>query len=190
MRSLARVVPLVTLDERERKRRVLAMREDLRVLADDGSLSKFAFDLATRELVRSIRRFEPHELWKHYVMIQPDLVRLIRRRIKELPPSCKPRIVREVFDACYSCMDWDTGRVLFTRDELAEEIGCTSANVSRAASALVDMGVLKRETIPLPGVRGRGKVTYFINYDLAWKGDLDRRAEKAGAFGVAQLRLL
>jgi predicted transcriptional regulator len=106
-----------------------------------------------------------------------------------LPSDDGPNQVRHAFDLVN--LRQDTGEVLLTRDQLAEEIDCAPKNVSTIMGTLEKMGVIRRERRKIEGMQGRGIAVYFINPHVAWNGSLDaRNAQAADTWPPMQLELL
>lgn len=97
--------------------------------------------------------------------------------IRYLPSNDRPNQVRHAFDLVLLNLRQDTGEVLLTRDQLAEEIDCAPRSVSTIMGTLERMGVIRRERRKIEGVRGPGMAVYFINPHVAWNGSLNIRKE-------------
>jgi hypothetical protein len=111
--------------------------------------------------------------------------------IRALPSDDRPNQVRHAFDLVLLNLRQDTGEVLLTRDQLAEEIDCAPRSVSTIMGTLEKMGVIRRERRKIEGVRGPGMAVYFINPHVAWNGSLDvRKAQAAETRPPMQLELL
>jgi hypothetical protein len=136
---------------------------------------------ATETILLTIARHEGEgrpEKWAFH-MLQPKQVLTIWDAIRALPGKDRPHQVRHLFDLVLTHLEWDTGLVILTREELAERIGTNPANVSRMMGTLERIGVILRERVRLDGMRGRGIARYRINPHVAWHGDLDTRQEQA-----------
>lgn len=99
--------------------------------------------------------------------------------IRKLPAALRPHQVRHAFDLVLLNLRQDTGEVMLTRDQIAEQIGCSPANVSRIMGTLESMDIIRRERRQIEGVRGRGMAVYFINPHVAWNGSLEIRKREA-----------
>lgn len=60
-------------------------------------------------------------------------------------------------------VDGRTGEIALSRDEIAEALKVSPADVSRVCSELVECQALSRRLVPMPGMRGRGAVRYALN---------------------------
>ena len=76
--------------------------------------------------------------------------------------------MRHLFDLVLAHLEWDTGLVILTREELAQAIGTTPGHVSRMMGTLERIGVICRERVRLDGMRGRGIARYRVNPHVAW----------------------
>lgn len=113
-------------------------------------------------------------------MLSRTQTKAIWDAIRALPADDRPNHVRHAFDLVLLNLRQDTGEVMLTRDQLADEIGCSSDHVSHVMGTLARMGVVRRERRRIEGVRGPGMVVYFVNPHVAWNGSLDiRKAEAA-----------
>jgi CRP-like cAMP-binding protein len=110
--------------------------------------------------------------------------------IRALPADARPNHVRHAFDLVLLNLRQDTGEVMLTRDQLADEIGTKPENVSRIMGTLERMGVIRRERRRVEGIRGRGMAVYFINPHVAWNGSLEIRKEEAAAASPPLLTLM
>jgi biotin operon repressor len=109
--------------------------------------------------------------------------------IRKLEADKRPNHVRHAFDLALLNLRQDTGEIMLTRDQLAEEIGCSPANVSRIMGTLEEMGVIVRKRRKIAGVQGRGMAVYFVNPHVAWNGDLKTREREAAKHEPPQLQL-
>ncbi|MES1026623.1 helix-turn-helix domain-containing protein [Gloeocapsa sp. BRSZ] len=114
-----------------------------------------------------------------FSMVGRKKVMAISRAIRNLPPSMRPHQTLETFLHVLLNVRQDTGEIMLTRDEIADEIKTTSDNISNVMGTLEKMGVIRREYRKVAGMRGRGMVVYFINPDVAWNGSLSLRKAEA-----------
>jgi hypothetical protein len=114
-----------------------------------------------------------------FSMVGRKKVIAISRTIRNLPPSMRPHQTLETFLYVLLNVRQDTGEIMLTRDEIADEIKTTSDNISNVMGTLEKMGVIRREYRKVAGMRGRGMVVYFINPDVAWNGSLSLRKVEA-----------
>ena len=136
---------------------------------------------ATETMLVAIARHtfpEARERWTFH-MLQPKQVLTVWDAIRALPGKDRPHQVRHLFDLVLTHLEWDTGLVILTREELAQAIGTTPGHVSRMMGTLERIGVICRERVRMDGMRGRGIARYRINPHVAWHGGLDSRQEQA-----------
>jgi hypothetical protein len=151
--------------------------EDARQTILDLELPQTATETILLTIARHADPGRP-EKWAFH-MLQPKQVLTIWDAIRALPGKDRPHQVRHLFDLVLTHLEWDTGLVILTREELAERIGTNPANVSRMMGTLERIGVILRERVRLDGMRGRGIARYRINPHIAWHGGLDTRQEQA-----------
>ena len=115
----------------------------------------------------------------HFNMISPEQCLKVWDAIRELPSRKRPQQTRHLFDLVLTHLEPNTGLVTLTREELAEMIGTSPANVSRMMGTLEELNVVRRERRKVPGMRGPGTARYRINPHVGWNGELERRREVA-----------
>ena len=77
--------------------------------------------------------------------------------------SVRPMKAIRAWALLFTVLDMDTGEVMLTRDEIAGSIGVTPGDVSTIMSELESIGAIIRRMDRVPGMRGRGRVRYFMN---------------------------
>lgn len=110
-------------------------------------------------------------------MIGRVKARQVYDAIRRLPPDKRPVQVRDAFVLVLLWLERDTPVLPFTRQEIADEIGCEPRHVSTIMGTLEEFGVLRRERRPQAGFRGRGRAVYVVNVDIGWNGDLEFRKQ-------------
>ena len=90
-----------------------------------------------------------------------------------------PRQTDKVFKLLITHVETNTGIMTLTREEIASKVGIAARDVSRAMKRLEDWGVVFRERVKVPGMKGPGKARYRLNPHVAWNGDLQTRKAKA-----------
>jgi hypothetical protein len=145
-------------------------------------------------LLNALQRFtrDPDDsLWPGgFSMLSRNQTAAIWGAIRKLPADKRPNHVRHAFDLVLLNLRQDTGEVMLTRDQLAEEIGCAPNHVSRVMGTLEEMGVIRRERRKVNGMKGRGIAVYFINPHVAWNGSLEVRKAKAAEEKTPLLTLM
>jgi hypothetical protein len=106
------------------------------------------------------KRTTSHGKWT-FVMISPQQNRIV---VKYLIKNSKyPLIALDLWGLCFEHLHCDTGEILLSRDELADNLGQKSKVVSAVMSELEDCGAISRRYEKVAGVKGRGFVRYFMN---------------------------
>jgi hypothetical protein len=152
--------------------------EDARQAVLDLELPRTATETMLVAIARHTYPSRPPERWTFH-MLQPKQVLTVWDAIRALPGKDRPHQVRHLFDLVLTHLEWDTGLVILTREELAERIGAAPADVSRMMGTLERIGVIIRERVKMDGMRGRGVARYRINPHVAWHGALDARETQA-----------
>lgn len=154
------------------------VEEQLKLLPDDV-LPEQPRQAAINALYRYTRN--PDEtIWPGgFSMLSRTQTAAVWNAIRKLPPEKRPNHVRHAFDLALLNLRQDTGEIMLTRDQLAAEIGCSPANVSRIMGTLEEMGVVIRKRRKVDGLQGPGMAVYFVNPHVAWNGDLEIRKREA-----------
>jgi hypothetical protein len=171
---MAQITRLVSLSERISRQKA----EDARQAVLDLQLPKSATETMLLTIARHADDNRTAEKWTFH-MLQPKQVLNVWDAIRALPGKDRPHQVRHLFDLVLTHLEWNTGLVILTREELAEKIGASPGDVSRMMGTLERIGVIIRERVKMEGMRGRGIARYRINPHVAWHGALDPRQEQA-----------
>ena len=193
---MAQVVRLRTKQARSEQDTAAGLAEQLRLIPDEllqqlpGSI-RHAISKATHGLHRHARPDTEEGLWPGgFTMLSRAQTKAIWDAIRALDPDERPNQVRHAFDLVILNIRQDTGEVMLTRDQLAEEIGCSPDHVSNVMGTLARMGVIRRERHRVEGMRGPGMAVYFVNPHVAWNGSLDVRKAEAAEAAPPMLRLM
>lgn len=187
---VARVVRLVTHPERLLAEEGLAVRRAIQALPDDV-LPGYKRVLALQSIDRATQRAPSEKEWPGgYSMISLVQIGRVWDAIRELPARDRPSDVRRAFDLVLLNLVPHEGRVDLTREQFAEKMGCAPGEASKALGVLVRLGVLFREVMRVPGVRGPGVAVFFINPNVAWNGDLSVRKSEAAKRPGPLLKLM
>ena len=194
---MAQIVRLTTRQQRSGQEEAAQAAEQLSLLSEEllkhlPGEARIAISRATHALQKAARPDTTEGLWPGgFTMLSRMQTAAIWNAIRALPSDDRPNQVRHAFDLVLLNLRQDTGEVLLTRDQLAEEIGCLPRNVSTIMGTLEKLGVIRRERRKIEGVRGPGVAVYFINPHVAWNGSLDvRKAQAAETRPPMQLELL
>jgi hypothetical protein len=194
---MAQIVRLTTKPQRSGQEEAAQAAEQLSLLSEEllkhlPGEARIAISRATHALQKAARPDTTEGLWPGgFTMLSRMQTAAIWDAIRALPSDDRPHQVRHAFDLVLLNLRQDTGEVLLTRDQLAEEIDCAPRSVSTIMGTLEKMGVIRRERRKIEGVRGPGMAVYFINPHVAWNGSLDvRKAQAAETRPPLQLELL
>jgi CRP-like cAMP-binding protein len=116
---------------------------------------------ARSEIVAAIDRETASEAGWTFVMLSPSQNRAVVSWLLE--HSRRPRKAVELWVLLFEHLRRDTGEIALTRDELATAIGVAAEDVSRLMGELESVGAISRRHEKVRGLRGRGRVIYFMN---------------------------
>ena len=114
-----------------------------------------------RELVAQIDRQTAARNGWTFIMISAEQNRAVVRWLKT--NSARPMQAMDLWAELFTAVDRDTGEVLLTRDQLAELVGVTAQHVSAIMSELEGIDAIIRRRERVAGMRGPGRVRYFMN---------------------------
>lgn len=181
---------LVTRPERMRREAGVALRDAIQAIPDD-LMSPFERVTALRAAARITQPALGADVWPGgYSMISLAQIGRVWDAIRELPARDRPSDVRRAFDLVLLHLVPDEGRVNLTREEFAEKMGVRPDDASTALGVLVRLGVLTRQTVRVPGLRGPGLAVFHINPHVAWNGALDVRKDRAAKQAGPLLKLM
>ena len=160
----------------ERSSQVARVREAAQLVLRLGLPEEVRTEI-TNAVYRLSAAEAPERSWQ-FVMISPEQTRFVLRAIQG---TARPAIVQRVWIAAMTHMRMDTGEVMAARSRLAEDAMTTPQEVSRALTALAEIGAMIREQ------RGR-KPVYLVNPGVGWAGSEAKRREAAA--GVPRLTLV
>jgi hypothetical protein len=104
----------------------------------------------------------------NYTMLSREQCIAVLKAINRCP---RPASTLRVWTACISAVDYDTGAIAASANELAEFAEVPASEARRSLAELARIGALLRLS------RGR----YAINPHVAWAGSEDRRETAAGS---------
>ena len=182
---MPKVVRLTSKRQQSEREAAARAAEQLSLLSDDlmqqlpGEV-RIAISRVAHALQKHTRPDTEEGLWPGgYSMLSRAQTKAVWDAIRALPADERPGHVRHAFDLIVLNLRQDTGEVMLTRDQFAEEIGCNPNHVSNVMATLERMGVIRRERRKVVGMRGPGMAVYFINPHVAWNGSLDERKTQA-----------
>lgn len=104
--------------------------------------------------------------------------------------SKRPIDATRLWAKLFTAMRSDTGEVMLTRVELADQLGIHENNVSAIMSELVKIGAIITKREKVAGMRGPGMVRYFMNPRVATHISTSAAREKAQAAAPPLLVLM
>lgn len=150
----AKVRRLLTKPDQLRAEQAARLRAAL--LPYEGEMSA-----AVRELVAHIDRQTAAKAGWTFIMISAEQNRAVVRWLKA--NSRRPMQAMDLWAELFTRVDRDTGEILLTRDQLAELVGDTVQHVSEIMGELEGIDAIIRRRERVPGMRGPGRVRYFMN---------------------------
>jgi hypothetical protein len=120
---------------------------------------------AKTALVAAIDHETASEAKWTFVMLSPSQNRTVVSWLLE--HSRRPRKAAELWALLFEHLRYDTGEIALTREEMAAEIGVPGNHVSQLMTELEGIGAISRRQEKVPGMRGRGRVVYFMNPNVA-----------------------
>lgn len=104
-----------------------------------------------------------------FVMLNPEQLRFV---IKATKASERPDSTLRVWNVCLTYVKRNTGEIMATYQQLAEDASTSYKEVSKAMGELTRMGALIRE-------KQGGRITYYVNPHVGWNGGEDTRRQAA-----------
>lgn len=150
----AKVRHLLSRPERLRAEQAACLRD---------ALLPFEHDMPAqvRELVAYIDRQTAAKAGWTFIMISAEQNRAVVRWLKA--NSRRPMQAMDLWAELFTAVDRDTGEVMLTRDQLAGLLGDTADHVSEIMGELEGIGAIIRRRERVAGMRGPGRVRYFMN---------------------------
>lgn len=81
--------------------------------------------------------------------------------------SRRPMRAMRLWSVLFTAVDMGTGEVMLTRDQLAERVRMPSQDVSEIMGELEGIGAISRRRERVAGMRGPGRVQYYMNPNVA-----------------------
>jgi hypothetical protein len=120
---------------------------------------------ARGEIVAAIDRQAAAENGWTFVMLSPSQNKVVQRWLLE--NSKRPQKATMLWVELFDHLRRDTGEIMLTRDELAGLIGEHPNNVSEIMRELASIGAIIIHRERVAGMRGPGRVIYFMNPKVA-----------------------
>jgi DNA-binding transcriptional ArsR family regulator len=181
--TMAHVRRLPTREEVRRRKVANALIAEQRAIPfEDMELLSPQVKYASQQLVRALSRDSRDQdasLWPGgYDMFSRRQMEYVRKELRKLGRHDRRQDVYDAFLLLIGNIERDTGEITLSRKEFADELGILPRNLSSVMGTLERIGVVRRER------EGR-MVTYYVNANVAWNGDLDLRKVEAAKAPVA-----
>lgn len=150
----ARVLRLRSKPDRLRAEQAAALRQALLPFEDD-------MPGVVREVRGYIARHTASQNAWVFVMLSPDQNRAVVRWLDM--NSRRPMRAMRLWAELFTALDLDTGEVMLTRDDIAARVSIVPEDVSEIMSELETCGAIIRRRERVAGMRGPGRVRYFMN---------------------------
>lgn len=119
------------------------------------------------ELITEIDRRTASKNGWTFVMLSPEQNAQVVDWLTD--NSTRPQVAVKLWAKLFTALRTDTGEIVMTRDELADQLGIASDHVSRIMGELVKIGAITRKRERVAGMRGPGLVKYFMNPRIGTK---------------------
>jgi hypothetical protein len=100
-----------------------------------------------------------------FVMLSPAQNRAVIRWLHQ--HSSRAQKAVELWALLFEHLRRDTGEIMLTREQMAEQIAEAPDNVSRIMTELEGIGAISRRRERVAGMRGPGMMRYFMNPNVA-----------------------
>lgn len=150
----ARVHKLRTQPDRLRVEQAAALRSALLPFAD-------TMPDAVRGLLTHIDRQTASQNGWTFIMLSPNQNRAVVRWLDT--NSRRPMRAMRLWAELFTALDMDTGEVMLTRDQIATQVNLPGQDVSEIMSELETCGAIIRRRERVAGMRGPGRVHYYMN---------------------------
>jgi DNA-binding transcriptional ArsR family regulator len=142
---------------------------------------------ARSDYIRALQqqaRDHDEPLWPGgYDMFSRRQMAYIRKELRKLGRNDRRQDVYDAFLLLIGNIEQDTGEITLTRQEMADDLGILPRNLSTVMGTLERLGIVRREK------QGR-MVTYFVDANVAWNGDLTLRKAEAAKSTAPTLALV
>lgn len=159
------VTNLKTRPQRLKEDQAQALKALLLPFLDDPNYDQEPIHHLLQAVERKTRPDGPAET---FVMIKPAQNAAVVDWLEA--NSSRPMKAMRLWALMFEHLYPHTGQIMLTRDQIAERIGIRPNEVSEIMSELVRFRAIFTERRRLEGVRGPGKVVYFMNKHVAEVG--------------------
>lgn len=120
---------------------------------------------AVRSLVAHIDRQTAARNGWPFVLMNADQNHAVVGWLEE--NSLRPMKAMRMWSVLFTAVDMETGTIMLTRDQLAKLVGISSDHVSEIMTELESIGAISRRRERVAGMRGPGRVSYYMNPNVA-----------------------
>lgn len=159
------VVGLKTRPQRFKEDQARTLKALLLPFLDDPDYEQEPIHRLLQEIERKTRPDAPAET---FVMIKPAQNAAVVDWLEA--NSTRPMKAMRLWALMFEHLYPHTGQIMLTRDQIADRIGIRPTEVSEIMGELVRFRAIFTERRRLEGVRGPGKVVYFMNKHVAEAG--------------------
>jgi hypothetical protein len=117
------------------------------------------------DLLKHIDRKTASESRWTFVMIAPEQNKAVVRYLSDY--SQRPLIAVNLWALLFENMNIETGEIHLTRDEIAAHLNVQPKHISEIMTELSNCCAILRRREKVPGMRGQGRVRYFMNPNVA-----------------------
>jgi hypothetical protein len=96
-----------------------------------------------------------------FIMLSPDQNSAVIEYLAA--HSSRPVVAMRLWATCFQHLRPDTGEVVMSRDELAAQLSVSADHVSAVMGELEGVGAIIRRRERIAGMRGPGRVRYYLN---------------------------
>lgn len=118
-------------------------------------------DMRQEWLRRAADDHDPIKNRRPFAMIGTNENKLIVKWLRK--NSDTPLVAIDLWMECQDHLGFETQQIEATRDQLADAVGTRPKVVSTIMTELESIGAISRRVEKVPGLRGRGRVVYFMN---------------------------
>ena len=162
---MGNVVGMKTRPQRLKEGQARTLKALLLPFLDDPDYEQEPIHRLLQEIERKTRPDGPTET---FAMIKPAQNAAVVDWLEA--NSTRPMKAMRLWALTFEHLYPHTGQIMLTRDQIAEKIGIRPTEVSEIMGELVRFCAIFTERHRLEGVRGPGKVVYFMNKHVAEVG--------------------
>ena len=162
---MGNVTNLKTRPQRLKEDQARTLKALLLPFLDDPNYEQEPIHRLLQEIERKTRPDAPAET---FIMLKPAQNAAVVDWLEA--NSVRPMKAMRLWALMFEHLYPHTGQIMLTRDQIAEKVGIPPQHVSEIMGELVKFKAIFTERSRLEGVRGPGKVVYFMNKHVAEYG--------------------